>query len=140
MYFLKRNFRIEKNTIFEVKNSLDRVNSTMEVIEERLSKRNDPIRQREKRWGKKMNRDSGPVGQYPDGGEREGQKNICRNDWYCPKFGEGYSRFKFTIQGQQILSKINMKKIIPRHITAKLLRTKIKKFLKVVREKVTNYI
>ena len=79
--------------------------------------------------GKKWTETQGPVGQYPDGGERERQKNICRNDWYCPKFGEGYSRFKFRIQGQQILSKINMKKIIPRHITAKLLRTKIKKIL-----------
>ena len=33
------------------------------------------------------------------------------------------------IQGQQILSKINMKKTIPRHIIAKLLRIKIKKIL-----------
>ena len=49
MYFFKRNSRIEKNTIFEVKNSLERVNSTMEVTEERLSKRNDPTKQREKR-------------------------------------------------------------------------------------------
>ena len=33
------------------------------------------------------------------------------------------------IQGQQILSKINMKKTISRHIIAKLLRIKIKKIL-----------
>ena len=48
--FKKINSRIEKNTISEVKNSLDGVNSTMEVTEERLSKRNYPIRrEREER-------------------------------------------------------------------------------------------
>lgn len=45
------------------------------------------------------------------------------------------------IQGQQILSKVNMKKTIPKHIIAKLLRTKDKKkIMKAAREKVTNYI
>lgn len=49
MCIFKKEILELKTIIFEVKNSLDRVNSTVEVIKERLSKRNDPIRQREKR-------------------------------------------------------------------------------------------
>ena len=95
------------------------------MIKERLSKRNDPIRQREKRWGKKMNRDSGTSRTTSRWRwERGSRKIFAEMIDIALNVGKDIN---LKIQGQQILSKVNMKKTIPKHIIAKLLRTKIKK-------------
>lgn len=44
-------------TIPKIKNSVDGINSAVEVIEERVIKRNYPIYRRQKKDGGKMNRD-----------------------------------------------------------------------------------
>lgn len=69
--------------------------------------------------------------------ERE-QKNICRNDCYCPKCGEGY---KFKDSRPADLKQSKYEENHPQAYHSQITENKDKKkFLKAVREKVTNYI